>query len=136
MTNEFDDIMAKRSDEELIAILNSPEGDYKPVAIEAAQRAFERRQLSDEKIMVIKQVIEQKQEADAAKSDEPLSGFYKFFAFIFPGILVLMFAGTFKADGYDRKARELVKATLYGLAFYFGFAILMALLMFGAKGNG
>jgi hypothetical protein len=135
MNNEFDEVMEQRTDEELIAILGSSEGDYKPAAMEAAQRVFNKRKLPEDKIKIIKQVIEQKQEADAIRADEPLEGIYKFLAFVFPGILVLMLAGTFKADGYDRKAKELVKATLYGLGFYFGLVILILFLEFGTKGN-
>jgi hypothetical protein len=39
-----------------------------------------------------------------------------------------MFSGTYKADGYDRKAKQLVRWTLYGFGFYFGFIILMGIL--------
>jgi hypothetical protein len=128
MTNEFDEVMARRSDGELIAILNSPEGDYKPAAVEAAQRVFSSRKLSEERIREVEADREQQKKLEDMKANEPLLWTYKFLAFIFPGILVLMFAGTFKADGYDRKAKELSRATLYGFGFYIGIVILASLI--------
>ena len=40
MGNEFDAVMLKRTDADLINILNSPEGDYQPAALESAKREF------------------------------------------------------------------------------------------------
>jgi hypothetical protein len=128
MENEFDDVMRKRTDADLIKILNGPPEDYQPAALEAAKREFERRNLSEAQVTVATQEIIQEQEVDEAKANTPLTTFPKIFAFILPGILLLMFAGTYKADGYDRKAKELVRWTLYGFGFYFGFAVLMFVL--------
>jgi len=128
MENEFDDVMRKRSDADLIKILNGPPDDYQPPALEAAKREFERRSLSGEQITTAKNEISQEQEVDEAKANTPLGAFPKIFAFIFPGIILLMFAGTYKADGYDRKAKDLVKWTLYGFGAYVGFVILMIVL--------
>ncbi len=41
MENEFDAVMAQRTDAELIIILNSGPGDYQPAAIDAAKRVFD-----------------------------------------------------------------------------------------------
>jgi hypothetical protein len=128
MENEFDAVMAQRTDAELVAILNSNPGDYQPAAMEAAKRVFNSRNLSQEQVATAKQEIEQNQLRDEAKANEPLFIGIKILAFIFPGILVLMFAGTYKADGYDKKAKELTKWTLLGFGFYFGFALLIVLL--------
>jgi hypothetical protein len=96
--------------------------------LEAAKKEFERRSLSEEQITTVKKEISQEQEVDEAKANTPLGAFPKIFAFIFPGIILLMFAGTYKADGYDRKAKELVKWTFYGFGAYVGFVILMIVL--------
>ena len=71
MTNEFDEVMAKRSDAELIVILNSPEGDYQPTAVEAAKRIFESRNLSVSQVETAKMQIAIAREKDEAKSNEP-----------------------------------------------------------------
>ena len=128
MENEFDGVMRKRTDADLIKILNSPQGDYQPDALEAAQREFERRSLSEAQITTANQEIVQEQEFDEIKANTPLDTSAKILAFIFPGIILLIFSGTYKADGYYRKAKELVRWTLYGFGAYFGFVFLMAVL--------
>ena len=128
MENEFDEVMRKRSDADLVKIINGPPDDYQPVALEAAKREFDRRSLSETQIAAVKEEIVHEQEVDEAKANVPLGVAAKILAFIFPGIILLMFAGTYKADGYDRKARELVKWTLFGFGAYVGFIILMIVL--------
>jgi hypothetical protein len=128
MENEFDGVMRKRTDADLIKILNGPPDDYQPAAREAAQREYERRSLSEAQIATASFEILQEQQIDDAKANTPLDPMPKVLAFIFPGIILLMLAGTFKADGYDRKAKELTRWTLYGLGAYFGFVILMVVL--------
>jgi hypothetical protein len=128
MNSEFDDIMRKRTDVDLIHILNSPSGDYQPAAVEAAQREFDKRELSETEVTTAKQEIKQLQQLDQARANEPLGIGWKIFAAVFPGIIQVMFAGTFKADGYDRKAKEMFSWTLYGVGFYVGFVVLMTLL--------
>lgn len=128
MTNEFDEVMAKRSDAELIVILNSPEGDYQPTAVEAAKRIFESRNLSVSQVETAKMQIAIAREKDEAKSNEPLAIGPKILAFIFPGLYLLAASGLYNAEGYDRKARELRRWTLYGFCFYVGFVLLMFLI--------
>ena len=125
MENEFDAVMQKRTDAQLIKILNGPPDDYQPTAIDAAKREFERRNLSEAEITTATEEIEQEQLVDESKANMPLGIFPKIIAFIFPGILLIMFAGTYKADGYDRKAKEMVKWTLLGVAFYVSLVVLM-----------
>jgi hypothetical protein len=110
--------MAKRSDAELIAILNSPEGDYQPSAVEAAKRIFEGRNLSVSQVETAKMQIAMAREKDEAKANKPLAIGPKILAFIFPGLYLLAVSGLYNAEGYDRKARELRRWTLYGFCFY------------------
>src|SRR5579872_4059847 len=125
MKNEFEDIMSKRTDAELLQIINSAPGDYQPLALEAANVEFQKRNLSNEQISLAKEEIEQKIEINIARSNEPLGVAPKIFASLFPGLLMIMFAGTYKADGYDRKAKEMVRWTIYGVFFYIAFAFLV-----------
>lgn len=124
MSNEFDEVMRKRTNADLIRILNSAPGDYQPPALEAAKREFESRNLSDGQVTTAKDEIEQKLQLDESKANEPLGIGWKIFAALFPGIIQVMFAGTFKADGYYRKAKEMVRWTLYGVCFYLLIGIL------------
>ena len=45
MKNKFEDVMSKRTDEELKKIVSSPAGDYLPEAVKAAEQEIEKRQL-------------------------------------------------------------------------------------------
>ncbi|GAA4105016.1 hypothetical protein [Mucilaginibacter panaciglaebae] len=127
MSNQFEAVMAKRTDAELLSVINSPVGDYQPLAVEAAKREFEKRNLSNDQISAAKTEIKQKEQNLETKANEPLNIVAKIFAFLFPGFLMLLFAVTYKADGYIRKYRESVRWTLYGLCFYIAFIVITGL---------
>jgi hypothetical protein len=118
MPNEFEAAMFNQTDADLIRIISSEPGDFRPAAVEAAGRELSRRNLSEVLIIAIKQDIEHKQRLDRFKAKQPLGTGLKILSCIFPGIIQLMFAGMFKADGYDRKAKEMLRWTMYGLGFY------------------
>lgn len=128
MSNEFDAVMLKQTDADLIRIISSLPGDFRPAAVEAASREINRRNLSEVLIIAIKQEIEHKQKLDGFKAQQPLATGWKILTCIFPGIIQLMFAGTFKAEGYDRKAREMLRWTAYGMGFYIIFIVLTMIL--------
>lgn len=130
MANNFDEVMSIRTDAELMKILNSPEGDYQPSALDAAKREFAKRNLSDNQVSTAKQEIEDDKKIKDEKANVPLGTGWKILTAIFPGLLQLVFSGTFKADGYDRKAKELVQWTFYGFGFYGGIVFLIILLEF------
>ncbi len=128
MENEFDAVMDQRTDAELVAILNGPEGDYQPAAIEAAQRVFNKRKLPREQVAAIKQEIKQKQIEDEIKANEPLETRYKVIAFIFPKIYLLFIPNRVLDEAYVRKSRELSLWHWYGVAFYVGIILLIVLM--------
>lgn len=128
MENEFDGVMQKRSDADLLKILNGPADDYQPDALEAAKREFEKRNLSETQIATVEQEILVEKEIDETKANAPLGTPVKILAFILPGIPLLLLSGIFKADGLDRKAKEMVRWTLYGFGFYVGLMILITVL--------
>jgi hypothetical protein len=123
MENEFDEVMRNNSDAELINILEGPPDNYQPLALESAKREFKRRNLSKGQINTAKQVNVQRSQIDEAKANESLPVIWKILAIIFPGIIQIMFAGTYKADGYERKSKELLKWSIYGGIFYLGLTI-------------
>ncbi|MCO4294068.1 hypothetical protein NF867_14470 [Solitalea sp. MAHUQ-68] len=86
------------------------------------------RNLSDDQIETANQENIRITEITESKSNTPLGTFWKVLTFIFPGVIQIIFSGTFKADGYDRKAKELVRWTLYGFSFYLGLAFLIFLI--------
>jgi hypothetical protein len=128
MENKFTSIMTQRTDAELLKIVNEQRNDYQPEALEAAELELKNRNLSIERVQEAIQENETKKQIETLKANMKLSGGWKVLTFIFPGLIQIIFAGTFKADGYDRKASELTKWTLYGFGFYFGLAILIMIL--------
>ena len=117
MTNEFDEVMAQRTNAELIAILNSPEGDYQPAAIEAAKRIFDSRHLSDQQILAVNDEIHQKRQVDELKANEPLEFKYKLIALVLPFIGATL-SLNFEEDGYTRKMKEMELWSRYRYALY------------------
>ena len=70
MNNEFEVVMSKRTDAELLEILNAPVDNYQPLAIEAAKIEFAKRNLSDEQLQSAKNVIENKQREEEARQND------------------------------------------------------------------
>ncbi|MDR2425298.1 MAG: hypothetical protein LBD59_11360 [Prevotellaceae bacterium] len=128
MTNKFEDVMLQRTDADLLKIITGPADDYQPEALKAAKQEFAKRNLSANQIETAKQEIEQDQKIRSIKANQPLETAWKILTFIFPGLIQIIFSGTFKADGFDRKARELVRWTIYGFGFYAGLIVLIFLL--------
>ncbi len=124
MSNQYEAVMLKKNNEQLLKIINSPEGDYHAEAIAAAKAALDGRQLSEAYIKGATQAIATEQEIVDEKASEPTSTLWKGLCFLLPGGLQLGFASTFKADGYHRKARETASWTLYGVGFYLGLILL------------
>ena len=128
MSNDFDEVMKKRSDRELIEIITKYKNDYQPDAILSAEKEIKRRNLTFDQIENAKQEIKDKDKEIEDKAIVPLSAHWKVFTFIFPGIINIIIGSTYKNDGYHRKFKELVRWTLYGVAFYFGLCLLMVLI--------
>lgn len=128
MENQFTKVMAQRTDAELLRIVNEQKNDYQPEAVEAAENELKSRNLSIQQIQEASKEIEVKHKIDTDKANAKLGFGWKTFAFIFPGIILIIFSGIFKSDGYDRKARELTNWTLYGFGFYVGLVIVVSIL--------
>jgi hypothetical protein len=128
MDNQFTNVMAQRTDAELLKIVNELRSDYQPDALGAAEKELSKRNLSTLQIQEASKENQIKHKIDAEKATTKLGGGWKTLAFIFPGIILIIFSGAFKADGYDRKARELTKWTLYGIGFYLGLIVLISIL--------
>lgn len=127
MGNKYSNAMSRLSDSELLKILNEDRSDYELDAIKSAEVEISKRNLSELQIKNANIENDSRRLKKAEKSKEGLNGGIKVLAFIFPGIILFIFAGLYRADGYDRKANELKKATLYGFGFYIGIFLLLKL---------
>ena len=128
MSNEFAEVMSKRSDADLLYIVDGPPEDYQPAALEAAKRELERRNLPAEQINLLTQTNQQKALLAQQKATAPLRTIWKIVAFFLPGILYIAIYGVLRGEGYIRKGRELVRWTFYGFLFYAGLIIVFKLL--------
>ena len=128
MANQFTEQMSKRTNAELIKIVNEQRNDYQPEAVTAAEEELTKRNLSQTQLSTAKQELEQKKQFDENRANEPLAMGLKILTAFFPGLIMIIFSGGYKADGYDRKAKELVRWTFYGFGFYIALIILIMLL--------
>ncbi|MCD2425359.1 hypothetical protein LQ567_21425 [Niabella pedocola] len=111
---DFKAVMKEQTDAELMRILSVREDLFLPEALQAAKAEFDNRNLSQNTNIISKEA----DEAVQARAAAPLDRYLKFLAFLFPGIIQLVFMGVFEADGYHRKAAELSKWTVFGTGFY------------------
>jgi hypothetical protein len=125
MEYDFEKVMSKHSDAELIKIVNGPPDDYQPAAFEAAQKEYARRNLSQSQIEIAKTEIEKEESDIIAMANRPLSAVLKALAFFFPGFIYLILVAAIKSEGQLRKAKELGRWTLYGFGFYLLIGILV-----------
>lgn len=123
MQNSFGELMAQKTDEQLILIVNAADGDYQKLAVEAAQNELSKRNISQEIISQI--TIKQDQEKISVdeKANEPLQGFFKLILllFVFPlaGFIVKMIAAmVLEKRGYTKKANDVITWTALGIAVY------------------
>jgi hypothetical protein len=127
MSTSFTELMSQKSDEQLLKIVARP-GDYQPEALEAAQREISKRNLSTDRVDVAKKAVIQEEEILIAKANVPLEGGYKALTFLFPGIVLLMISGALRTKGYEKKASDLVRWTVFGFGFYIALIIFFSML--------
>lgn len=125
MKFDFTEIMGKRTDAELLEILTMKQNEYQPEALSAAKAELSNRNLSVEETDSAKQEIQKKENARIEQANIPLALSGKLFTFFSPGWGILFVARALKAEGYDRKYKDIWRWTLSGVGFY---AVLLILL--------
>ncbi len=129
MTNNFEDVMSKRSDADLLKIVTGPVEDYQPAALEAAKKELAKRNLSTDLVETVHLEIEKDQISIEKKANEPLGMGWKLLTLFFPGVLQISFSDALLVKGYNRKAKELLRWTLYGFGFYVALILIRAFLV-------
>jgi hypothetical protein len=114
--NRFAHAMTLRTDEELVAILRAPEGEWEPDAILAAHDEVEKRQIPLERRDELHEELARVEQ----KAETPLQTPAKAIAFasglfMFPGLLIFLIAGHYRKQNELRKARDVVHWFVYGL---------------------
>lgn len=124
---DFEETMKEAPDAELIRIVITNCDEYQEAAIAAAEAELSRRNISAEQFSLLKTKQVEENTEKAYKAAIPLEMPWKILAFLLPGVLQLVIAGSLKANGYDRKANEVGTWTFYGIFFYIALAIYSAL---------
>jgi hypothetical protein len=124
---DFSQAMKERSDAELIKIVKISKDDYQQEAILAAEAEIVRRNISREEIEKLTHINTIQKSIEEKKANEPLDLHWKILTFIFPIVFTIILSGYYKGDGYDKKARDLVKWTLFGFGFYFLFFLIISI---------
>src|SRR5258705_9947887 len=98
MNFDFSESMAAASDADIIRILTSERNNYQELAIKAAERELQKRNLSIEQIEGIKKANESLQAIVEKKSTISLEFHWKMLAFMFPYIFVFVLSGFLKSE--------------------------------------
>ena len=119
--NRFSSAMARRTDEELLAIVSGPAADWEPEAIEAARKELETRELT----AVEREEIVERVEAARGVAQEPLEPWKRAVALmagavggLLAGIVVMYFNRKHREFGETGKIKEMRRWFLCGIVVH------------------
>lgn len=115
--NKYAAPMSKKTDAELIRVLTTDKDSYHPDALQAAEGELNNRNLTVEQSATARETHSAIVADEIAKAEEPLGLVDKVLTFIIP-FRAFIVSMTYRADGYDTKADEIRKWSLYGIGFY------------------
>lgn len=118
MEFDFTQTMQNETDENLIKIVTIDRDNYQPPAVIAAEAELKKRNIGKEIFEGIKKEHEETRKIEIEKASMPLDNTTKIVAFFIP-IGYRFLARPLRRDGYEQKAADLVKWSLFGMAFYF-----------------
>jgi hypothetical protein len=126
MSTNFSEIMASKSDTDLIEIVTKLKNDYQPEAVKAAESEMQSRNLSVSDLEKVKEGVQKKEKALIERENEPLGIIQKIlFLIFFWGIIPWAMASTFKNDGYKKKYKDAWKFMKIGIAIFIGIPALL-----------
>lgn len=129
MSYNFTELMSKKSDEELIAILTVRKGEYADAAINAAQTEFEKRHLPEDKIEKIRNEQIEIKDKEVVRANEPLESDIKVLSIFLPLVARLMYYEKFRTGGYDRKLEEMSRVFWISRLIFLALIILIIILV-------
>lgn len=124
MTSAFAAVMARKSNAELLEIADSTEDQYQAAALEAANAELASRKLTPGQLHSAIEVTERKRAETSEFASAPLQLHWIISAILCPGLLNLLLAEALRAKGMKRKAKELNRYTLWGVALYAGLILM------------
>jgi len=93
MNKDFTEVMAQRSDEELIKILTVHKKEYQPEAVECAERELKKRNLSLESIQIIEEIIKTETKQEIKMETNTASSSLRFVHLIIDSIAIAWLTG-------------------------------------------
>ena len=112
MTYDFDRIMSGKEDSALLEMLDAPEGNYIPEALEAAKNELKKRNLSAAQIKTLKNGILKKHEADDANSFSNLKDVPQLLEKFLPGINHEIDPKRFSSNEADQKTWQMARMVI------------------------
>ena len=125
--NKFAAVMSKKTDAELLRILTIDTDKYQPEALATAEAEFQKRDLTIEQTKEAEKITKKAIALETAKADEPLDSDIKWLVFLIP-TKAFISSGLYAAEGYDRKAKEIMQWCYYGFGFYISIIAFIMLL--------
>lgn len=128
LNNKYTQRMSETTDKELVNIVHICAADYQQEAVAVAESELYKRELSILQIDELKREINEDNYRKVCNQEMPLQTYWKVLTFIFPGVLNLVFAMIFTAEGYDKRTKEMWKWTFYGFCFYVAIVFLITMI--------
>jgi hypothetical protein len=129
MDYNFNELMSKKTDDELITILLVQQNEYSEAALHAAREEFNKRGISNEKIDQVHKEAAEVRKQQLIRANEPLEQDVKNLAMFFPLVANILNAEKFRKEGYERKSAELSRACMNGRFIYIGIIVLIIILV-------
>jgi len=130
MDNNFKDAMSQRTDQELIKIVTLQREDYQPLAVEAAEREIDLRNIDMEKIEKLKQEFTKKRDEQKKIDLNFVSSLTRLLNFLVDSLIIFLLAiilsiipGIFKTN-YTIPQVEFITCCLIFVSFMLYYVIL------------
>src|SRR5215218_2128592 len=106
MEFDFTATMASNDDKELIRIVTVDREHFQPAAVLAAEQELSKRKIDMADYEHLFDSLNFEKQIRERRANEPLDIGFKILAVVFPGVLMLIISGYFRANGYDWKSNQ------------------------------
>ena len=127
LNNKYTAVMSKKTDAELTRIVTIEKHKYQQDALDAAAAEIKSRNLNEAEIAKAYQINQEISDLKNRKAEEPLEDFAKLMVILRPPSALIK-STRYDSEGYILKAKEVIKFSYYGYAFYFSMVVLIWML--------
>ncbi len=124
MDNKFATVMARKTIEELVEILEVKSGNYLPEALDAANTELKIRKVSiEETENIVASIIR-----EDIENEKKINTFEKLFLCLYPILTFIIIYLSYSKESYTDKREQLIKWFKYSLLFRFIIVFIFVLL--------